>query len=449
MDFNWKSPVVPRVAILSATILALGYFIFGSQDWIFAALFILLAAFQLKHLVDELDRSHRNMHDFLDSIQFDDLSSTFKTNSSDVAIQQLHKRLNEIVYSLRNNRKEKDADLLFFKNIVTHVGIGLLAFRENGQVEIINTAARKLLKVNRILRLQELNEVNSTLVETFTKLRTGGRELVRIKIGEDALQLSVYAIELTLREENLKLISLQNIQSELEEKEMEAWQNLVRVLTHEIMNSVTPISSLADMVEEDLGKHLQNDSNKPVDREQLEDIHLSLKTISKRSEGLINFVKEFRSLAMVPKPKITQVEVKSLVEEICQLHKKEMADNNIQTSLSIQPETLQIQADKSQIEQVLINLVKNAMQAFDRDEDKKIELKCYLNEKQQVVISVKDNGTGIEPEALEKIFIPFFTTKKNGSGIGLSLSRQIMRQHNGTLTVKSTLGVGTEFSLRF
>jgi signal transduction histidine kinase len=152
---------------------------------------------------------------------------------------------------------------------------------------------------------------------------------------------------------------------------------------------------------------------------------------------------------MVPKPKITQVEVKSLVEEICQLHKKEMADNNIHTSLSIQPETLQIQADKSQIEQVLINLVKNAMQAFDRDEDKKIELKCYLNEKQQVVISVKDNGTGIEPEALEKIFIPFFTTKKNGSGIGLSLSRQIMRQHNGTLTVKSTLGVGTEFSLRF
>ncbi|MFN9500037.1 MAG: sensor histidine kinase, partial [Chryseotalea sp.] len=122
---------------------------------------------------------------------------------------------------------------------------------------------------------------------------------------------------------------------------------------------------------------------------------------------------------------------------------------NIQASLSIQPETLQIQADKSQIEQVLINLVKNAMQAFDRNEDKKIELKCYLNEKQQVVISVKDNGTGIEPEALEKIFIPFFTTKKNGSGIGLSLSRQIMRQHNGTLTVKSTLGVGTEFSLRF
>jgi two-component system nitrogen regulation sensor histidine kinase NtrY len=449
MDFNWKSPILTRIAILVVTLLALGYFLFGSTDWLFTLLFLFLTIYQTKQLLDEYDRSGKNIADFLDAIQFDDLSSTFKTKSADPTIQHIHSKLNSTINNLRNNRKEKDADLLFFKNIVTHVGIGLLVFRENGQVEIINTAAKKLLKTTRITRLSDLNEVNETLVETFTKLRTGGRELVRLKIGEDALQLSVYAIELTLRGESLKLISLQNIQSELEEKEMEAWQNLVRVLTHEIMNSVTPISSLAEMVEEDLGKHLLNNSDKPVEKEQLEDIHLSLKTISKRSDGLINFVKEFRSLAMVPKPKMVNIEVKSLIEEICQLHKKEMADNNIQTSVSIEPEDIHITADKAQIEQVLINLIKNAIQAFDRTENKRIELKCFLNDKQQVVISIKDNGTGIEPEALEKIFIPFFTTKKNGSGIGLSLSRQIMRQHNGTLSVKSTLGAGTEFNLRF
>jgi two-component system, NtrC family, nitrogen regulation sensor histidine kinase NtrY len=449
MDFNWRSPVIPRIAILVATLLAVGYFLFGDFSFFFLLVFVALAAYQIKLLVRELESSNLNIASFLDSIRFDDLSASFKTESNDPSIKKLHQELNEAIINLRNTRKEKDADLLFFKNIVMHVGIGLIVFKENGKVEIINTAARRLLRVNRIDSINDLSEVSETLVDTFQKLRTGGRELTRTKIGEDFLQLSVYAIELTLRGENLKLISLQNIQSELEEKEMEAWQNLVRVLTHEIMNSVTPISSLADMVEEDLGKHLSGNRDKPVEQEQLEDIHLSLKTISKRSEGLINFVKEFRSLASVPKPKTSDIEVKPLLDELCQLHKKELSDNNIQLTLDVAPTDLKIHADKGQIEQVIINLVKNAIQAFDRSDTRMIDIKAFQNEKMRTVISVKDNGTGIEPEALEKIFIPFFTTKKSGSGIGLSLSRQIMRQHKGSLTVKSTVGAGTEFLMRF
>jgi nitrogen fixation/metabolism regulation signal transduction histidine kinase len=449
MDFNWRSPVLPRIAILVATLLGLGYFLFGNFSFFFFAAFAVLAGYQIKVLVRELESSRQHMASFLDSIRFDDLSASFKTESNDPSIKKLHQELNEAIINLRNTRKEKDADLLFFKNIVMHVGIGLIVFKESGKVEIINTAARRLLRVNRIDTIGDLNEVSDALVDTFQKLRTGGRELIRTKVGEDFLQLSVYAIELTLRGENLKLISLQNIQSELEEKEMEAWQNLVRVLTHEIMNSVTPISSLADMVEEDLGKHLANNGDKPVEKEQLEDIHLSLKTISKRSEGLINFVKEFRSLASVPKPKTADIDVKSLLDELCQLHKKELVDNNIQLTLNVTPTDLKIRADKGQIEQVIINLVKNAMQAFDRSDMRMIDINAFQNEKMRTVISVKDNGTGIEPEALEKIFIPFFTTKKSGSGIGLSLSRQIMRQHKGSLTVKSTVGSGTEFFMRF
>lgn len=449
MDFNWRSPLVPRIGILSGTLLALGFFLFGKGDFWFTLLFTVLAVYQIKQLIKELDSSNQNIASFLDSIRFDDLSATFKTDSHDPSVQRLHKELNEAITNLRNTRKEKDADLLFFKNIVTHVGIGLLVFKENGKIEIINSAARKMLRVNRIDTIRDLSDVSEALVDVFTKLRTGGRELMRLKIGEDFLQLSIYAIELTLRNENLKLVSLQNIQSELEEKEMEAWQNLVRVLTHEIMNSVTPISSLSDMVEEDLGKHLERNGEQPVQREQLEDIHLSLKTISKRSEGLINFVKEFRSLAMVPKPRMVDIELKSLMEELSQLHKKEMADGNIQLSIQVKPSNLFIHADKGQIEQVVINLIKNAMQAFDRPDNRVIEVVAYQNDKLRTVISVKDNGTGIDPEALEKIFIPFFTTKKNGSGIGLSLSRQIMRQHKGSLTVKSTVGQGTEFLMRF
>lgn len=440
---------MPRVAMLAATIFLFCFFAFSRGDWMFSLLFLAVSIYQVKMLIDYLDRSNENIASFLDSIRFDDLSYSFKTASDDPAVQRLHKELNEAMMKLRNSRREKDSEFLFFKNIVMHVGIGLIIFKEDGKIEIFNSAARRLLKINRAETIGDIKDVSESLVTVFQKLRTGGRELVRTKIGDDFLQLSVYAIELTLRGENVKLISIQNIQSELEEKEMEAWQNLVRVLTHEIMNSVTPISSLAGIVEEELKHHLQDHQSEPLSSEQLGDIHLSLQTISKRSEGLIHFVKEFRSLTSIPKPRPTSIDIKTLFDELTLLHKKELIDKNIQLNVSIYPEDLTISADKNMIEQVLINLIKNAIQSFEEQENKVIEIRASLNEKSRPVISVKDNGTGIDPEALEKIFIPFFTTKKTGSGIGLSLSRQIMRQHQGTLTVKSTVNKGTEFFMRF
>ena len=415
----------------------------------YALIFLAVSAYQIKLLVEYLDRSNENMASFLDSIQFDDLSYSFKTESDDPAVKRLHQEMNEAMLKLRSSRREKDSEFLFFKNIVMHVRIGLIVFKEDGNIEIFNSAARKLLKINRAVNIRDLAEVSDTLVNVFEKLKTGGRELVRLKIGEELVQLSIYAIELTLRNENVKLISIQNIQSELEEKEMEAWQNLVRVLTHEIMNSVTPISSLAGIVEEELKPHVKEDNNEPLTKEQLGDIHLSLQTISKRSEGLIHFVKEFRSLTSIPKPRPVQIDIRTLLEELAMLHRRDLNDRGIQLSISVYPEDLTLSADKNMIEQVLINLIRNAIQAFEDQEEKKIEIKVFVNEKSRAVIAVKDNGTGIDPEAMEKIFIPFFTTKKSGSGIGLSLSRQIMRVHQGTLTVKSTVGKGTEFFMRF
>jgi len=449
MDFNWRSPVLPRVAFLAASIFLFSFFAFSSGDWIYALIFFGLSGLQVKLLIDYLDRSNQNIASFLDAIQFDDLSYSFKTESDDPSVRRLHQELNEALKKLRISRREKDSEFLFFRNIVMHVGIGLIVFREDGKIEIFNSAARKLLRVARAENVNDLNEVSETLVGVFTKLKTGGRELMRMKIGEEIVQLSIYAIELTLRGENVKLISVQNIQSELEEKEMEAWQNLVRVLTHEIMNSVTPISSLAGIVEEELKPHIKEENPEPLSKDQLSDIHLSLQTISKRSDGLIHFVKEFRSLTSIPKPRPVQLNVRTMLDELTMLHRKELTDKSIQLTISIYPEDLTLSADKNMIEQVVINLLKNAIQAFDDQEIRTIELRAFLNEKSRPVISIKDNGTGIDPEALEKIFIPFFTTKKTGSGIGLSLSRQIMRQHQGTLTVKSTVGKGTEFLMRF
>jgi signal transduction histidine kinase len=448
--FNWKSPVLPRIAILGVSILFFGYFLFERGNGVIAMALLAAIAFQVKQLIDLLDQANQNIATFLDSIRFDDLTASFKTESNDPYVQRFHEELNEALAKLRSNRQEKDTEYLFYKNIVMHVGIGLIIFNDaTGKIEIFNSAARKLLKVTKADTVHDFKDVNGGLLDVFLRLRTGGRELLRLKIGEEIIQLSVYAIELTLRGESMKLISLQNIQNELEEKEMEAWQNLVRVLTHEIMNSVTPISSLAGTMEDEIRDHIKNHSDKPISDDQLADIHLSLQTISKRSENLIQFVKEFRSLTHIPKPKPQTFLVCTLLDEISMLFKKDMAEKNIRLQLSIDPPDLTILADRGLIEQVLINLVKNATQSFEDQANKTIFISAYYNDKQRPVISVRDTGVGIDPEALEKIFIPFFTTKKTGSGIGLSLSRQIMRQHQGTLSVKSTVGEGTEFFMRF
>ncbi len=449
MEFNWRSPLATRVAILVFTIFAFTVILDGKDTSIFLALALLAAiGFQVSQLVKVVERPTQDVSSFLDAIKFDDLSSSFKTESPDPSVQKLHREMNEALGKLRQSRKEKDSEYQFFKNIVQHVGIGILTFKRDETIQIINNAAKRLLHIDKADRLHDLRDVSEDMVEAFLKLKTGGRELVRVKNGDETIQLSIYAIELTLRGEEVKLISMSNIQSELEEKEMEAWQNLVRVLTHEIMNSVTPISSLAGVVEEELHrKLLANELN--MEKEEAEDMHLSIQTISRRSEGLIKFVKEFRSLTHIPKPKLAEVCIRPLLDELAMLHKKELADNNIIISVAVEPDTLCIRADKTLIEQVLINLIKNAIQAFGEKLDKKIMLSSYVNENGGVIVSVKDNGTGIEPEALEKIFIPFFSTKKTGSGIGLSLSKQIMRQHEGNIAVKSVLGEGTEFLLRF
>ncbi len=454
-NLNWRSPLMTRLLIFSATLFIFAFFLAKGSLSVLVVLSLVALGFQLirfAHIFEDVNVPPSPPD--LSSILFDEVTQTFKSSSGDTKVQEQSNKMNEAFNATKAAKRERDSDYQFFRNIVQHVGIGLLTFKKDGTVQIINSAARKLLRVNQIQNISELNNTSDTLVEAFQKLKTGGRELIRLKIGDDTVQLSVFAIELTLRGEEIKLISMSNIQSELEEKEMEAWQNLVRVLTHEIMNSVTPISSLAGTVEEELGRQLRNEKVE-IPKSELEDMHLSLQTITRRSAGLIRFVKEFRSLTQVPNPRMTEIAIQPLLDEMAMLHKKELADRNVEITVKIDPPQLTVLADKNMIEQVLINLIKNAIQAFDDSDSsrekagRKIELAAYTSEKGRPIISVSDNGAGIDPEALEKIFIPFFSTKKTGSGIGLSLSRQIMRVHEGRITVKSTVGEGTEFLLRF
>ncbi len=445
MILNRKSPALPRLIILVLSGALLGYFLFGKTLWLPSIIMAAVILIQLRWLLEILDKPGTLPPEVWQNIYFDESLNRFVNTTPHEEAERVAARLNEVLVKIRAHRNEREAEYIFYKNIVLHAGIGLIIFRNSdGRIELFNSAARKLLRIHRAQNIADLRLVSEEMVNAFVRLKTGGRQLIRLSVGDDFMQLNMYAIELTLRGENLKLISLQNIRNELEEKEMEAWQNLVRVLTHEIMNSVTPISSLSSALEQEIS------TAQPLSEEQLSDLQVSLQTISRRSANLISFVREFRSLASIPKPRPGLQQVKPLLETTTLLFKNELAEKQIQCNITVQPPDLTIEADKTLIEQVLINLLKNAIQAFDETHtDKTITLKGYYNERQRPVISVADNGPGIEPEALEKIFIPFFTTRKSGSGIGLSLSRQIMRQHQGTLTVRSKPGSGAEFLLRF
>lgn len=345
---------------------------------------------------------------------------------------------------------EKDAQSQYLKTIVQHLGIGLITFDRKGDIQIINTTAKNLLKVSQLKNISGITKLSEPLVKSLKNLKTGGQDLIKIQHEGYTYQLSIYAIELTLKGEPFKLITLQNIQSELEEKEMEAWQNLIKVLTHEIMNSVTPISSLAATVDGNISSNIEmNKDHYEIDKDDLDDIHLAIKTIQRRSEGLIRFVSDFRNLTRIPIPQIKEIKVKEIFQRVITLLKHDLDQDNINVITSIKPDELILKVDPELIEQVMINIVKNAIQAFEEEPRKQIKLSASRDNKNNVTIRIQDNGAGIDEEALGKIFIPFFTTKKNGSGIGLSLSKQIMRQHKGAIKVVSNVDEGTEFSLRF
>ena len=451
MGFNsFNSQVILRITAVVVTGILLYTQWAGELYLIGILLFSFLLFAQIIAMVRYLNKSNEEIKSFFDSIKYDDLDQSFTTIGNSEAANRLNEEFNKVIDQFKDIRREKEADFQYMRNIVQHVGIGLITFNKAGEIQLMNAASKKLLNISQVNNVKELEDISPELVDVFFRLKTGGRDLLKLQIAGDIIQLAVFAIELTLRGEEFKLISLQNIQNELEEMEMDAWQNLVRVLTHEIMNSVTPISSLAGTVEVELKDLFGDDkSDAKIEKEDLEDLYHAVQTIQKRSRGLIRFVQDFRNLTHIPKPKIVEVKAEDMLKEIKTLLNSEITDHNINYKWNVEPDSMVIMADKGLVEQVLINLIKNAFQAFDEQTNRIVEVSATLSAKSRPIITVKDNGNGIDEEAMEKIFIPFFTTKKSGSGIGLSLSRQIMRKHQGTLSVKSKLDEGTEFQMKF
>ena len=451
---SFKVALIVRVVLLIGTIFLLTHLYYNDSYGLTKLLVIGMIGYQVYALFNHLDKSNREIANFLSSIQYDDFSNTYTYRKTGGSIDLLYEEFNNVMKKFRDIRAEKEAQYTYLKTIVQHVGIGIITFDKSGEIQILNTAAKQLLQIGQIKNVSNLKSISPVLVDGFFMLKTGGRDLIKIERNGEEVQLAIYAIELTMRGEEFKLISLQNIKSELEEKEMEAWQNLIRVLTHEIMNSVTPISSLAGTVESELGLQLKNDDEvNHIPKEELEDLFLAVQTIHRRSDSLIKFVSDFRNLTRLPLPKLAPTRVRDLLDHVLMLLKFEIESAEIKLTYKVEPKNLEVMVDKEQIEQVLINLVKNAVQALDENDEmekeKILKIAATSTDSNGVAISITDNGSGIEEDALKKIFIPFFTTKKNGSGIGLSLSKQIMRQHKGSISVKSVINQGTEFVLRF
>ena len=452
---NFKVILAVRIGLLVLTIFLLVNSFYVDSYGLTKILLILALGFEIQLLIKFLDKTNQELTGFLNSIKYDDFSHTYTTKKMGGSQDELYAEFNKVIKKFRSIRAEKESQYQYLRTIVQHVAIGIITFDKNGEVQIINAAAKNLLKIDVLKNVSHLNEVSEDLVSSILDLRTGGRDLIKIERNGEEVQLSIYAIELVQMNKEFKLISIQNIKSELDEKEMDAWQNLIRVLTHEIMNSVTPISSLAATVEGELESRMKDGvvDVSTLNSEDFDDFYQSLKTIHNRSESLIKFVSDFRNLTRIPMPKPEEVEVSELLNHIASLMKHDIKRSDIELETYVEPKDLMLYVDKEQIEQVLINIVKNAIQALGSDDEhegqKRLNISATINQDDKIQIGIKDNGPGIEEEALKKIFIPFFTTKKSGSGIGLSLSKQILRKHNAIITVNSEINKGSEFLLKF
>ncbi|RLD69014.1 MAG: ATP-binding protein [Bacteroidetes bacterium] len=449
---NFRLNIIFRVLLLVITTFILVYVVHSGEYYMTPFLFGLLILLQVFSLINYIEKTNRIVASFLESIRFSDFSRTFQVEGLGSSFDNLKRAFNKVIEDFQRIRTEKEEHYFYLQQIISHVEIGILAYQKDGTVEMINNSAKKLFNIQSLKNIQLLETWSPGFESVFFDIKPGDNELIKVRKGDDILQLSIYATQFKINEREIILVSIKNIQSELEEQEMKAWQKLIRVLTHEIMNSIAPIASLTStvnvMVKEtakEIGPHITGD----FDQETFDDIIEALDTIHKRSTGLIHFVEKYRNLTKIPNPNFSVYKIKDQFENIYNLLKKEILEKEIKISIIVVPEMLEVTADEQLIEQVLINLVKNSIHALENVEKAEIKLNAYINNSGKRVMQIYDNGQGIIKEVGDKIFIPFFTTKSSGSGIGLSLSKQIMRLHGGNIKVTSEPFVETCFTLTF
>jgi nitrogen fixation/metabolism regulation signal transduction histidine kinase len=449
---NFTTGFVIRIILL----LVFTYFsgatlsLIGQKDLFFLPLILLLILILISiEFIIYTHRTNQNLARFILHLKNADLSFKFNKEKTGKPYAELYAAFEELTKMIKDIKIEREAQFNYLETIVGHINIGIISLKNNNEIEMINQPAKKILGVAHYDSWGDIADRVPEFTDQVSKIKGGGSQLVDFISGKDLKRLSVRISTVVILNEEFRIITFQDIRAEIDYKEVEAWHKLIRILRHEIMNSVTPVSSMTEtilmLVEDHLG---QPKKSTDLSDDDIRDILASIKTIHERSEGLYEFVEKYREISKIPLPDKVPIAVGEMVNNIVKLFENDLSAEEIDIDVLPENPTMTIMADKHLIEQVLINLIKNSIEALSNEEKKSIKISSEESDSIKL-IRVTDNGCGIEKEHMDELYIPFFSTKESGSGIGLTLSKQIMQLHGGNIIAESSPGEETTFSLIF
>ena len=450
MKFNrFNVLVIARILVLCANFIAIAFLIQQTQLAYTVGLLSVLAIIQIVELLWYVNSAQRDLAKFLFAIKYEDYSVNFADQKLNKQFSNLSQAFQDIIEKLRFARIEKESQLQLFKTLLEKLAIGVLVFdTETKTIAIMNNSASKLLNMPNPKYWERLKKREPNFARVAESLEFGGRKLATLEEQGMKKELSVDVSFVKIANTRYSVIAFQDIRDEIEQKEVEAWHKLIRILTHEIMNSITPVSSLSETMMSMLQQNHKPIPVEDLDSDTVEDLILAVNTINKRSNGMLEFVDDYRKLTRLPAPNFELISVNEIFNNILNLNKSEIEKRNITAEIKSNSQHINVKCDKKLIEQVIINLFSNSFAVLKGVKNPTIHMVAEATDK-RIFIHFSDNGSGIEKEKLQRIFIPFYTTKQRGSGIGLSLSKNIMQMHQGTLSVNSEPDVETTFTLNF
>jgi two-component system, NtrC family, nitrogen regulation sensor histidine kinase NtrY len=441
--------IILRVILILIFSMLLSYFVIVNVSLRLSIICILILLAITLNLIKYLNTTNRKIRFFFDSVRNNDSTLTFPSDAREKSFRELYQsmqRVNEQILKLRIENRNQEQ---YFQILLEHLAAGIITFDQKGFVIHANTSAKRMLSVEVLTHLQQIERIDQKLFNAITGIRPDERRLVGLRTIGGEIQLSLKATSIKVNADELTILSIQDIKNELDEKELESWMKLIRVLMHEIMNSITPITSLSESLYQIYSRGGSAVPETDITDKTIATTIQGLEVIKEQGKGLMSFVESYRKLTRVPEPVKKVFKVTELFNRVRILYESLEKSSNREFIISIKDENLELFADQNLISQVLLNLVKNALEANENNPQGKIVISAALSSSNFPEICVSDNGPGITEEMLDKIFIPFFTTRQNGSGIGLSVSKQIMKIHGGSLKVSSIPGVETTFCLNF
>jgi nitrogen fixation/metabolism regulation signal transduction histidine kinase len=396
-----------------------------------------------------ISRTNREVARFLNAARYADYSQRFEFRDDGAGFGVLGQTFADILARMRDSGSSQQAEMHRLRALIEHIPVPLMTLHGDASVTLQNNAARRLFGAEHVTHLRDLRKFGAGFAESVETAAPGMRQLVRFDVEGIEYKLTLAATELIVAGKSERLISLQDIQSELDATQAQAWEDLVKVLTHEIMNSITPVTSLAqtssDLVEDVIRQH----SSGGIVAEDLEDLHNAVRTVAKRSDSLLQFVDGYRQITRLSPPEKKRIRIKDLFDSALRLARAECPNARVAFSTNVYPQELTVYADRDLLEPVLINLLRNAWQACEARDGPEVRMSAQLNRRNNIVIEVSDNATGVPEDLARKIFVPFFTTKESGSGVGLALARQVMTAHGGFVRAHNNDSGGATFTLTF